>query len=165
MRKHTSAGTQRLVRLLYGEPWWHLAALLASFALCGYAMARLATGDWRGVLQWAVGAAIIHDLVAVPLYGSADWLLHRAVRAGRPRSPQRITVVNHLRVPAFVSLMLLLVYWPLISRDSAAQFRAATLLDPGVFRTRWLALTGIAFALSGLHLAFRLWRDARRSRR
>lgn len=146
-------------RTLYGEPWWHLAALLASFALCGYALARLLAGDWWGVVQWAVGAALVHDLVAVPLYGSADWLLHRAVRAGRPRSPHRIAVVNHLRVPAFVSLVLLLVYWPLVSRDSGAQYRAATLLDPGVFRARWLVITGVLFGLSGLHLAFRLWRD------
>ncbi|GHF13282.1 hypothetical protein GCM10014715_81030 [Streptomyces spiralis] len=150
---------KRLFHVLYGEPWWHLVALLASFALCGYALAQLLAGDWWGVVQWAVGAAVIHDLVAVPLYGSADWLLHRAVRAGRPRSPRRIAVVNHIRIPAFVSLILLLVYWPLISMDSSAQFRTATLLDPGVFRSRWLAVTGVLFGLSGLHLAFRLWRD------
>ncbi|MEU0601984.1 hypothetical protein ABZ484_27650 [Streptomyces sp. NPDC006393] len=150
---------KRLFHVLYGEPWWHLVALLASFALCGYAMAQLLAGDWWGVVQWAVGAAVIHDLVAVPLYGSADWLLHRAVRAGRPRSPRRIAVVNHIRIPAFVSLILLLVYWPLISMDSGAQFRTATLLDPGVFRSRWLTVTAVLFGLSGLHLAFRLWRD------
>jgi hypothetical protein len=62
---------KRLFHVLYGEPWWHLVALLASFALCGYAMAQLLAGDWWGVVQWAVGAAVIHDLVAVPLYGSA----------------------------------------------------------------------------------------------
>lgn len=150
---------QRLFRTLYGEPWWHLAALLASFALCGYAMVRLLAGDWWGVVQWGVGAALVHDLLAVPLYGTADWLLHRAVRAGRPRSRRRIAVVNHVRVPAFVSVMLLLVYWPLISRGSGAQFTTATLLDAGVFRTRWLAITAVLFGLSGLHLAFRLWRD------
>ncbi|MGV9347416.1 hypothetical protein ACWDSD_21870 [Streptomyces spiralis] len=150
---------KRLFHVLYGEPWWHLVAMLASFALCGYAMAQLLAGDWWGVVQWAVGAAVIHDVVAVPLYGSADWLLHRAVRAGRPRSPRRTAVVNHFRIPAFVSLILLLVYWPLISMDSSAQFRTATLLDPGVFRSRWLAVTGVLFGLSGLHLTFRLWRD------
>ena len=70
-------------------------------------------------------------------------------------------MVNHIRVPAFVSLMLLLVYWPLISQDSGAQLRYATLLDPGVFRTRWVAVTAVLFGLSGLHLAFRLWREWR----
>lgn len=157
-------GVRLLFHVLYGEPWWHLATLLASFALCGYAMARLLTGDWWGVAQWAVGAAAVHDLVAVPLYGSADWLLHRAVRGSRPRSPRRAALVNHIRVPAFVSLVLLLVYWPLISQDSGAQLRHATLLDPGVFRTRWLAVTGVLFGLSGLHLAFHLWRERRRLR-
>ncbi|WP_262412457.1 hypothetical protein [Actinacidiphila acidipaludis] len=150
---------KRLLHTLYGEPWWHLAALLASFALCGYALARLLSGDWWGVVQWAVGAAVVHDLVAVPLYGGADWLLHRAVRAGRPRSAAPVAVVNHIRVPAFVSLMLLLVYWPSITEDSGAQYRHATLLDPGVFRTRWLVVTGVLFALSGLHLTWRFRRD------
>jgi hypothetical protein len=148
---------KRLFHAVYGEPWWHLAALLASFSLCGYAMVRLLAGDWRGVTQWVVGAALIHDLVAVPLYGGADWLLHKAVHAGRPRSPRRIAVVNHIRVPAFVSLLLLLVYWPLISKDSGAQLWAVTLLDPGAFRTRWLMITAVLFGLSGLHLTFRLW--------
>jgi hypothetical protein len=152
---------RRLFHLLYGEPWWHLAALLASFAVCGYAAIRLLAGDWWGVVQWTAGAAVVHDLVAVPLYGGADWLLHRAVRAGRPHSPRRVALVNHIRVPAFVSLMLLLVYWPLISADSGAHYRAVTLLDPGVFRTRWLAITAGLFGLSGLHLAVRLWRDRR----
>jgi len=156
---------KRIFSILYGEPWWHLVALLASFVLCGYALARLLAGDWQGVVQWAVGAAIIHDLLVVPLYGSADWLLQRAVGAGGPSSPRRIAVVNHIRVPAFVSLMLLLVYWPLIAQDSGAQYRAATLLDSGVFLPRWLAISGVLFGVSAVHLAFLLWRTAEKKGR
>jgi hypothetical protein len=149
----------RVFRALYGESPLHLALLLASFALCGYALDRLLADDWYGVAKWIVGAALLHDLVLVPLYGGADWVLHRLLRLGAPASPRRIAVVNHIRVPAFVSLLLLLVYWPLVSRDvGAARYHNATGRSLDVFRTRWLALTAVLFALSALHLCWRLWR-------
>lgn len=152
---------KRLLRRIYGEPPAHLAVLLASFALCGYALARLLAGDWWGIVEWSAGAAVLHDLVLVPLYGGADWLLHKAVRGRRPRSQFRIAVVNHIRVPAFLSLLLLLVYWPLISQDSGPAYRAATLLQPGIFFGRWLMITGGLFAVSALLLALRRWRVTR----
>ncbi|SCD40723.1 hypothetical protein GA0115240_10702 [Streptomyces sp. DvalAA-14] len=156
---------KRLFRAVYGESAFHLLVLLASFALCGYALARLLTGDWWGVVEWAVGAALIHDLVLVPLYGGTDWLLHKALRGRRPGSPARIMLVNHIRVPAFLSLLLLLVYWPLISQDAGATYRRATLLSPGVFLGRWVLITAVLFAASGLLLVFRQWRAARGNRK
>ncbi|WP_329128594.1 hypothetical protein OG552_00555 [Streptomyces sp. NBC_01476] len=152
---------KRLFRTVYGGTPPHLVTLLASFALCGYALARLLTGDWWGIVQWVVGAAVIHDLVLVPLYGGTDWLLHKTVRAGRPRSAVRIAVVNHIRVPAFLSLLLLLVYWPLISQDSGPTYHYATGLTPGVFRQRWLLISAALFALSAALLALRVWRRPR----
>jgi hypothetical protein len=150
-------------RAVYGESPRHLVALLASFAVCGYALARLLARDWFGVVEWVVGAALLHDLVLVPLYGGADRLLHRAAGAGRrPRSRWRTSVANHIRVPASLSLLLLLVYWPLVSRDVAARYRAATGTSAEPFRERWLAITGALFALSALHLAWTAWRRRRR---
>ncbi|MFG1808260.1 hypothetical protein [Streptomyces sp. NPDC049040] len=151
---------KRLFRAVYGESVLHLLVLLASFALCGYAITRLLEGDWWGVVKWVVGAALIHDLVLLPLYGGTDWLLHKAVRGRRPGSQPRIAVVNHVRVPAFLSLLLLLVYWPLISQDAGTQYRNATLLSPRVFFGRWLLISAVLFALSGLLLAFRSRRAA-----
>jgi hypothetical protein len=167
----------RLFRSLYGEPPLHLLILLASFALCGYAAARLLAGDWFAVAEWFAGAALIHDLLLVPLYGGSDWLLHKALgsgrcgRAGRPpadggppaardavRHAARLAVVNHVRVPAFVSLLLLLVYWPSISQDAGARYRADTLLSADVFLGRWLLVTAVLFAASGLLLGLRLLR-------
>lgn len=52
--------------------------LACSFALAGYAGVRLLAGDWFGVALWFVGAAVLHDLVLVPLYAGAD----RAVSRG-----------------------------------------------------------------------------------
>ncbi|WP_405590428.1 hypothetical protein [Streptomyces sp. NBC_01190] len=155
---------RRLFRAVYGERPAHLLALLASFALCGYAITRLLARDWWGVAQWVAGAALIHDLVLVPLYGGADWLLHKAARGRRRGSQVRIAVVNHIRVPAFLSLLLLLVYWPLISQDAGPQYRNATLLSPGVFLGRWLLITAVLFTASALILVFRRWRAARGNR-
>jgi hypothetical protein len=156
----------RLFRVRYGASPFHLLVLLASFALCGYAAAKLLDGNRLGIVEWFVGAAVIHDLVLVPLYGGTDWVLHRALRAGGdasrrpggPRSGARLAVLNHLRVPAFLSLLLLLVYWPSISQDAGPHYRAATLLSPGVFADRWLLITAVLFGASGLLLCVRLWR-------
>ncbi|WP_327288592.1 hypothetical protein [Streptomyces sp. NBC_01198] len=155
---------RRLFRAVYGESVLHLLVLLASFALCGYAITRLLERDAWGVAEWVVGSALIHDVVLVPLYGGADWLLHMAARGRRPGSPARIALVNHIRVPTFISLLLLLVYWPLISHDAGATYRNATLLSPGVFLGRWLLITAVLFAASALLLVFRRWRAARGNR-
>lgn len=175
-------GAAERFRSLYGERPLHLVILLASFALCGYAAAKLLEGDWRGIAEWFVGAAVIHDLVLVPLYGGTDWVLHRVLREGggpgsdaappeeaRPeeatravedahRSSVRLAVVHHIRVPAFISLLLLLVYWPLISQDAGSHYQAATLLTPGVFPVRWLLITAALFTASAALLCVRLWR-------
>ncbi|WP_433887606.1 hypothetical protein [Streptomyces sp. CA-111067] len=155
---------KRLFRTLYGESPAHLLALLASFALCGYALTRLLENDWWGVAEWFVGGALIHDLVLVPLYGSTNWLLQKVTLGGQPQSRRRIAVVNHIRVPAVLSLLMLLVYWPLISQDAPDPYRNETLLSPGVFLGRWLLITAVLFALSALLLLFRRWREARGER-
>jgi hypothetical protein len=159
---------KRLFRAAYGDSPAHLLVLLASFALCGYALVRLLRGadDWWSAVEWVVGAALVHDLVLVPLYGGTDWLLHRAVaprRAGPRPTARRIALVNHVRVPAFLSLLLLLVYWPLITERNPARYRSHTLLSPDVFLGRWLLISAVFFAVSGLLLALRGWRAARRA--
>ncbi len=140
---------KRLFRAVYGEPLRHLAVLLPSFAVCGYALVRLLRTDWPAVATWVAGSAILHDLLVVPLYGGADRLLTRAAAGRTPH------LVNHLRVPAVLSLLTLLVYWPLITRDAGVNYRRATGLDAGVFLPRWVMLTAVFFALSGILLGVR----------
>jgi hypothetical protein len=151
-------------RALYGGSPWHLLLLLAAFVLCGYAASKLLEGDWSGVVEWFVGAALLHDLVLVPLYGGADWLLHKSLRGDRERPDARVAAVNHIRVPAFLSLLLLLVYWPLISQRPGARYELITGLTPGVFLPRWGLITAALFAASAVLFGVRRWR-ARRSRR
>ncbi|MER6924634.1 hypothetical protein ABT314_37830, partial [Streptomyces spiralis] len=61
----------RPLRLPLGSPL-QLVLLACSFALAGYAGVRLFAGDWFGVALWFVGAALLHDLVLLPLYAAAD---------------------------------------------------------------------------------------------
>ncbi|MBD0738251.1 hypothetical protein BGM09_04715 [Streptomyces sp. CBMA29] len=150
-------------RRLYGESPWHLLALVFCLVVSGYAAVRLLDADWFGVAKWVVGAGLVHDLVLVPLYAGTDWLVNRALRGGRPVPPStggrdtRTAVLNHLRVPAFLSLLLLLVYWPLVFQDSAP-YAGATALSPDVFLGRWLLITAVVFAASAALFGLRLWR-------
>jgi hypothetical protein len=147
--------------------------LLASFAVCGYAAARLLDRDWFGVAKWIVLAALLHDLVLVPVYGAADWVLHKILgtRGRTPPGPgagsgpaPRGALVNHIRVPAFLSLLALLVYWPLISRSRSRYYTSATGLTADVFLTRWLLITAAFFALSGMLFVLGRLRRVRASR-
>lgn len=127
--------------------------LLASFALTAYAGVRLVEhSQVLGVVLWFVGAALLHDLVLLPLYGLADRALRRALRRRGADTPS--PVVNHVRVPVFVSGVLLLTWYPLVL-GRAQLYEPYTTLDPGVFGERWLLLTAGLFAASALVYAVR----------
>ncbi|MGJ5949581.1 hypothetical protein [Streptomyces neyagawaensis] len=72
-------------RLPLGSPL-QLLLLAGSFALAGYAGVRLLADDWFGVALWFVGAAVVHDLVLLPLYAAADRALVRAADTAGPRA-------------------------------------------------------------------------------
>ncbi|MEV6564513.1 hypothetical protein AB0M55_07470 [Streptomyces kronopolitis] len=150
------AGDAPRRRPRYGEGPLHLLLMLASFALAGYAGLRLlAGGQWPLVLVWFAGAALLHDVVLLPLYAAADRVLVRCLPA---RSGHRART-GYVRVPAAVSGLLLLVWFPLIagSTDPAwvAHYEATTGLPGGEFLARWLLLTAGLFALSALWLLCR----------
>ena len=139
---------------LYGASPLHLAGQVACFVVAGYAAVRLLGGDRpAAVVLWFVGAAVLNDLVLAPLYLLLD-------RSGRRRGTWP-TWWNHVRVPAAISLLLLLVWYPEIARRSHSYTRL-TGLDASVYLGRWLAVTGVLFALSALLLAVGRLRAARR---
>ncbi|MFD9863883.1 hypothetical protein [Streptomyces alboflavus] len=150
-----------LVRRWYGEGPLHLLLLLASFALALYAGVRLLADDWVMVAVWFVGAALLHDLVLVPVYAAAD----RAVTVlvgGRDGGRRERTM--YVRVPAALSLLLLLVWYPLITRQ-VPRYERSTALPADVFLTRWLLVTAALFAGSALWFAVRAWSAARSASR
>ncbi|PBC85716.1 hypothetical protein SAMN05428954_1564 [Streptomyces sp. 2112.3] len=148
-------GALRLPRR-YGEGPLHLLLMLASFALTGYAGVRLlAGGQWPLVLAWFAGAALLHDLVLLPLYALADRVVVRWTAGNGPHRAR----TAYVRVPAALSGLLLLVWFPLIAGSagggSAAHYEATTRLPGGVFLTRWLLVTAGLCALSALWLLVR----------
>jgi hypothetical protein len=71
------------VRRWYGANPLHLLALLAAFALAGYAVhAVMAAGQWTGFAVWFAVAIIGHDLLLFPLYSLADLSLRRLLPGG-----------------------------------------------------------------------------------
>jgi hypothetical protein len=63
--------------------------------------------------------------------------------------------INYLRVPAALSGMLLLIWFPLIFR-LPTRFPATTTLSLDPYLWQWLAVTGVLFLLSATALALRL---------
>ncbi|MFF3946923.1 hypothetical protein ACFYYN_19120 [Streptomyces sp. NPDC001902] len=145
----------------YGANPLHLLVLVCSLAVTGYACVRLFAVRPVEVAIWLVGAAVLHDLILLPLYSLAD-LSARSVLRHRTRAVPGRAWTNHLRVPAFLSGVLLLVWFPLILR-LAAPYPGATGLTDAVYLGRWLAVTAVLFGVSALILALRL-RGMRRSR-
>ena len=148
-------------RARYGASPLHLLLVLCSFALALYAGLRLLKGDTVRVAVWFVAAALLHDLVLLPLYTVTDRALQllvpgRGTRTGAGR-------VNYVRVPGLVSLLLLAVWYPLILRRVPG-FQLTTGLAPGAFLGHWLLITAALFAASALCLLTAMVRDARRRR-
>lgn len=144
----------------YGSSPWHLVAVLGCLLVTGYAVSRLR--DDAGLLKitlWFVGAAVVWDLVAGPLLALADRLL-RPLRA----RPRRVGLLNHVRVPALLSGLLLVVWAPVIFQRSEQVYRLKAGLTQNVYLERWVAITAVLVALSALVYAVRLVRAARAAR-
>jgi hypothetical protein len=150
-------------RRAYGAGPIHLLAVLASAAIAGYALSR-ALGVVREperLLTWLLGAIVAHDLVLFPLYAAVGALAVAALAPERRRTRVRVAALNHVRVPALLSGLLLLVWFPLIAAKAPHTFRRATGLDVGIYLDRWLLATAVLFAGSAIVFALRARRLAR----
>ncbi|MGW0558183.1 hypothetical protein ACWDZ6_29065 [Streptomyces sp. NPDC002926] len=148
-------------RARYGASPLHLLLVLCSFALTAYAGIRLLAGGqpWM-VVVWFVGAALLHDLVLLPLYTVTDRAAQAVLGRRREQSvesnPPMRGRINYVRVPVFLSGILLLTYFPLIL-GRVDNFTADTGLPDDVFLGRWLLITAVLFGLSALLLLARMW--------
>ena len=142
----------RRFRALYGSGPLHLLALLASLAISGYAASRLAQSDARwDILLWFVGAIALHDFVLFPLYTGLDRLAGGR-RLGRG--------VNYVRVPVLLSLLLLLLFLPLILTLAPGTYESATGHEPESYLRNWLAVSAALFLVAGAAYALRARRTA-----
>jgi hypothetical protein len=158
--------TVKTVRRIYGTDPLHLLALIASFAIAAFAVVGWfgRPADAGAVLVWFASAIVAHDLVLLPLYSLLDMIAfgRRRRRAGATptsRAPA-VSAIPYLRIPALLSGLLLLVFFPQIFELGSSAFHTASGLGQGGYLARWLAATGALFAASGIAYARALRRAA-----
>jgi hypothetical protein len=140
------------MRRRYGASPLHMAGHLVALALAAWALLQLAdTSAFGRVVAWLVAAVVVHDLVLLPAYSGLDRATQRA--AGR--------AVNFVRVPAAISLLLLVVFWGAISGAGEGAYRRASGLGFDGYLERWLLVTAALFAVAALLYAARRRRSAR----
>lgn len=134
------------MRRLYGTTPLHLLAHGLLFAVFGWVVLQLVDArEAQNIVLWFVLAVVLHDVVLLPLYSALD-------RLGRRLPAPR----NAVRVPALLSgLLLLLFFPPILGRNEASYARVAG-EEPEGHLERWLIVTGVLFAgslaITVLHL-------------
>ena len=137
-----------------------LLLLFASFAFAGYVADRVVRVPYAWMIGvFFVGAIVAHDFILYPIYALADRLTRRV--ALRPDPRPGVPWVNHVRIPAVLSGLLLVLFFPLVLGLGERTYRSATGLGTSPYLGRWLLVTGILFAGSGLLYVGRLWRASR----
>ena len=129
------------MRARYGASPLHLLAHLAVLPLVAWALLQvLDRPDAPRILLWLALSAVVHDLVLLPFYSALD-------RAGQRAAPR--PAINHVRVPALISGLLLLVFLPAISGKGEPSFTRVSGLTYDGYLARWLLITAALFAVSG----------------
>jgi hypothetical protein len=145
----------------YGAGALHAVAIAATFALSGWALAEALGGlePWSFALWFAAGI-VGHDLVLLPLYSLLGAVAYRGLGVVHG-DPRRIAALNHLRFPALLSGLLLLVWLPLVLGLSEHRYLLSTGRSTDGYLERWLLLSGAAFLISALAFALRVRRLTR----
>ncbi|HEY6889382.1 MAG TPA: hypothetical protein VI300_16420 [Solirubrobacter sp.] len=134
------------MRARYGASPVHLLAHLILLPIVAWAL--LSVLDFRAasnVVLWFVAAVILHDLILLPAYSILDRLAMGLTRGA----------INYVRVPAGLSLLMLLVFWSTIRGKGTGNFHYASGLSYHGYFGRWLLVTAALFALSGALLLAR----------
>jgi hypothetical protein len=113
------------LRRRYGASPLHLAAHLLALAIVALTFDRIFSGgDAPKLLLLYLAFIIAHDLIFVPIYSSLD----RATRRALSRLPlarhSAIPMINHVRAPALISALLLIIYGPSISGSADGEYFA-----------------------------------------
>lgn len=129
------------MRARYGASPLHLIAHLAVLSLVAWALLQVAgRPDGMRIVLWLALSAVVHDLVLLPAYGLLDRF------GSRTAGP----AVNYVRVPAVLSGLLLLVFFPAIAGKGEPSFaRVSGGLTYDGYLERWLLITAALFAVSG----------------
>ncbi len=144
-------------RYEYGANPAHLLVALASLAVSAWALSQVfdVLSAPSRFLIWFVGAIVLHDLVFLPLYSLLGLAAAGALTRGREPTRLRIAALNHLRIPALLSGLMLLVWYPLVLSKAPGGFQRTTGMSTDVYLERWLLLSAVLFAGSALLFAVR----------
>jgi hypothetical protein len=122
---------------------------LALIAVVAWALAQMfdvsVAPQPLNLALWLALGALVHDLLLLPAYAAVDALIRRLPPP----------LINHVRFPAAISAVLLLVWFPLILNRQPANYVNALGHDPPDYLGRWLAVTAGLFVVSALVFAVR----------
>jgi hypothetical protein len=145
-------------RQRYGAGPGHLAGFVLALVISGLAVRRIFDQDASDTVKvfiWLAGAIVGHDLVLLPLYSAFDRILSRRPAAS-PGPARYAEIRTHIRIPAGLSALLLLVFGPLILRKSAGDYNGYSTLSAHGYLGRWLIATAVMFAISAAVYGARL---------
>lgn len=144
-------------RYEYGASPVHLLVAITSFAISAWALAQVldVLSTPGRFLIWFLGAIVLHDFVFLPLYSLLGLGVAGALTAGDRPSRLRIAALNHLRIPAALSGLMLLVWYPLVLSKAPGGFERTTGMSTDVYLERWLLLSAVLFSGSAVLLAVR----------
>lgn len=135
------------LRKNYGAGPLHLLSSVAMGAIVLYALTQIA-GDPQPLsfAIWFGGAVIAHDMIGFPLYSALGLIAGRATAKAPPNA------INYIRVPAFLSAIAFVAWFPFIL-GLADYFEVKTGVAASGYFVRWLLLTGVLALGSALLLA------------
>jgi hypothetical protein len=134
--------------------------LEGSLAFAGYVANLVVNVPYAWMIGvFFVGAIVAHDFVLFPVYALADRLIGR--RAAHSAHRQGPRWINHVRIPALLSGLLLVMFFPLVFGLGERTYRSATGLGTGPYLLRFLLVSGTLFTGSGVIYLWRCWRAAR----
>ena len=138
---------------------WRLLVHLALLPVCVWTLVEVfsvsSTKAAMGVAIWLVAAAVVHDLVLVPLYSALDRAARLALRGA---------TVNYVRIPAGLSLLLLGVFWGTAGGAGEDAYHAVSGRSFDGYAARWLVATAALFAASAVTYLVRRGSARRRPR-
>ena len=141
-------------RKAYGSTPLHLLGHIIAFAAFAWALSQILGGGYVvNYVSWFVGAAVLHDIVILPIYSLIDRVTrHEGHRTWGARFG---SAINYIRAPTIISAILLLVYSPEILGYAAKNYRDDTGHPLPSILTNWLLITAGLFLASGLTYTIR----------
>jgi len=91
-----------------------------------------------------------HDFIFVPAYTGLDRIIRATMARWPSRARPRVPLINHVRAPALISALLLIIYFPLISGRNTGWYFQLSGHPLTHYLRNWLLVTVALFLGSGL---------------